>query len=272
MRKASTCRTSSPAVRCRLLRRSPRSTTSSSSCTLTCDIDWEGSSRQLSRTSTSRSAFMTSRSTRPSSTASRSRARYLPDTSIVRTPRTRRRSEYGTGGNLRTKVHEVHTFTGFARFIAFTRFTGVTRFTGFTRFAGFARFIAFTRFIAVHEVQDGSGGFMRKMMFVALIAIGIAAAGRAFDQDAAAIKKGQSVYTAQKCQTCHAIAGKGNKNNALDGVGTKLKADEIKEWITNPTEMTAKTKSTKKPPMPNKYSKLPAADLDGLVAYMQSLK
>ena len=36
--------------------------------------------------------------------------------------------------------------------------------------------------------------------------------------------------------------------------------------------MTAKTKSTKKPPMPNKYGKLPAADLDALVAYMQSLK
>jgi hypothetical protein len=36
--------------------------------------------------------------------------------------------------------------------------------------------------------------------------------------------------------------------------------------------MTAKTKSTVKPPMPEKYSKLPAADLDALVAYMQSLK
>jgi len=36
--------------------------------------------------------------------------------------------------------------------------------------------------------------------------------------------------------------------------------------------MTAKAKSTKKPPMPNRYGKLPAADIDGLVAYMQSLK
>jgi hypothetical protein len=36
--------------------------------------------------------------------------------------------------------------------------------------------------------------------------------------------------------------------------------------------MTAKTKSTKKPPMPNKYGTLPAGDLDALVAYMQSLK
>jgi hypothetical protein len=39
-----------------------------------------------------------------------------------------------------------------------------------------------------------------------------------------------------------------------------------------PGDDDAKTKSTKKPPMPNKYSKLPAADLDALVAYMQSLK
>ena len=87
-----------------------------------------------------------------------------------------------------------------------------------------------------------------------------------------AVKKGQDVYTAQKCQLCHAIAGKGNKNNSLDGIGAKLSADEIKQWITHPTEAAAKAKSTKKPPMPAKYGSLPAADIDGLVAYMQSLK
>jgi mono/diheme cytochrome c family protein len=85
-------------------------------------------------------------------------------------------------------------------------------------------------------------------------------------------KRGQEVYTAQKCQVCHAIAGKGSKANPLDGVGAKLSADDIRQWITHPTEMTAKTKSTKKPPMPNKYGSLPAADLDALVAYMASLK
>ena len=72
--------------------------------------------------------------------------------------------------------------------------------------------------------------------------------------------------------TCHSVAGKGSKTKPLDGVGTKLSADEIRQWITNPTEMTKKTGSTKKPPMPNRYNKLPAADLDALVAYMQSLK
>ena len=84
--------------------------------------------------------------------------------------------------------------------------------------------------------------------------------------------KGQSVFTAQKCQVCHSIAGKGAKASPLDGVGTKLSAENIREWIVNPTTMTAKSGSTKKPPMPAKYSSLPAGDLDALVGYLASLK
>ena len=84
-------------------------------------------------------------------------------------------------------------------------------------------------------------------------------------------KKGEQLYTAQKCQICHSIAGKGGKL-ALDGVGKKISAEETRQWIVNPKEMTTKTKSDKKPPMPDRYSKLPAADIDALVAYMQSLK
>jgi mono/diheme cytochrome c family protein len=102
---------------------------------------------------------------------------------------------------------------------------------------------------------------------IALVA-GVPRAARA--QDAAA--KGKEVYAAQKCSVCHAIAGAGNKSNPLDGVGAKLTADQIREWIVKPKEATAKAKSTKKPPMPDKYSKLPAADIDALVAYLQSLK
>jgi len=100
-------------------------------------------------------------------------------------------------------------------------------------------------------------------------ALGLAAAP-AWAQDA--VKKGQQVYTAQKCQTCHSIAGKGKTTNPLDGVGTKLSADDIKQWILDPKGMAAKAKSTKKPPMAAKYGGLPAADVDALVAYMQSLK
>jgi mono/diheme cytochrome c family protein len=90
--------------------------------------------------------------------------------------------------------------------------------------------------------------------------------------DAAKIKRGQEVYAAQKCQMCHSIAGKGGKQSALDGVGKKLSADDIRHWIVNPNDMAAKTKSTKTPRMPNLYNKLPAADIDALVAYMVSLK
>jgi mono/diheme cytochrome c family protein len=109
-------------------------------------------------------------------------------------------------------------------------------------------------------------------MLLAIALAAIAASPAAAGQDPPAVKRGQEVFAAQKCGVCHAVAGKGGKASPLDGVGAKLSADEIREWITNPTEMTAKTKSTKKPPMPNKYASLPAADIDALVAYMQSLK
>lgn len=112
----------------------------------------------------------------------------------------------------------------------------------------------------------------RVLSLAAALAVTLGVPWPAASQDAAQVKRGAEVYAAQKCQVCHAVAGKGNKANPLDGVGTKLSADEIREWITHPTEMTAKVKSTKKPPMPAKYGSLPAADLDALVAYMASLK
>jgi mono/diheme cytochrome c family protein len=110
----------------------------------------------------------------------------------------------------------------------------------------------------------------RTIVQVAILTVGLGCVtSTAFAQDA---KKGQQVYTAQKCQTCHSIAGKGKTTNPLDGVGAKLSAEDIKQWIVDPKTMAAKAKSTKKPPMPAKYATLPAADLDALVAYMQSLK
>jgi len=110
---------------------------------------------------------------------------------------------------------------------------------------------------------------MRMLITMVLMLGGAAAAA---GQDAAAVKKGQEVYTAQKCQMCHSVAGKGGKASALDGVGAKLSAADIQQWITHPKEAAAKASSTKKPPMPAKYASLPAADVDALVSYMQSLK
>jgi len=93
----------------------------------------------------------------------------------------------------------------------------------------------------------------------------------ALAQDAKMVERGKQVYAEQKCKMCHSIGTEGNAKGPLDDVGNKLKAAEIKEWIVNPKEMTAKTKAERKPFM-KAYPNLPAADLDALVAYMQSLK
>lgn len=91
-------------------------------------------------------------------------------------------------------------------------------------------------------------------------------------QDPAQIARGQEVYAAQKCALCHSVGDKGNKKNPLDGVGAKLSVEDLRKWITDPVAMSAQAKSTKKPPMPKRYDKLPPADLDAMVAYLQSLK
>ena len=107
--------------------------------------------------------------------------------------------------------------------------------------------------------------FVAAMMFVALPASGLAA------QDPALVAKGQKLYATHKCSTCHSIEGKGNKKGPLDGVGSKLSAAEIKQWITDPKGMTAKTKAERKPAM-KAYPNLSAADVDALVAYLSTLK
>jgi len=96
--------------------------------------------------------------------------------------------------------------------------------------------------------------------------VALAAQGKTGDVD-----RGKAVFAEQKCSMCHAIEGKGNKMNPLDGVGDKLAAADIRKWITSPKEMEAKLPT--KPKMSMKaYTDLKPADLDALVAYVQSLK
>jgi mono/diheme cytochrome c family protein len=115
-----------------------------------------------------------------------------------------------------------------------------------------------------------------KLRFVIAIAaaavLGFAATAGA--QDKALIEKGAKVYAAAtpKCSVCHSIAGVGKATAKLDGVGSKLTADDIRQWMTDPKAAAAKHKSTAKPPMPTAYAKMSKEDLDALVAYLSSLK
>lgn len=106
---------------------------------------------------------------------------------------------------------------------------------------------------------------MRPMVFVAVMIVGLAASAAAQDK-----AKGEKVYADQKCSLCHSIAGKGNAKGSLDGVGAKLKPEEIRQWVVDAKGMTAKTKATRKPDM--KQYTLPKEDVDALVAYLSSLK
>jgi mono/diheme cytochrome c family protein len=108
------------------------------------------------------------------------------------------------------------------------------------------------------------------LVAVAAVLVG-AAAVPASAQDAKKVERGKAVYVEQKCKLCHQVAGEGNAKGPLDGVGSKLKRDEIKEWIVNPQAMTEKHKATRKPAM-KAYPNLSADDLDALVTYMESLK
>lgn len=113
---------------------------------------------------------------------------------------------------------------------------------------------------------------MKKILAVVAATLGVAMTPTLAIAGQDAAKRGQELYAAQKCQGCHAIGGKGYKANPLDGVGAKLSAADIRAWIVTPKEMATKAQSKAKPPMPDRYAKLPAADIDALVAYMQTLK
>jgi mono/diheme cytochrome c family protein len=99
---------------------------------------------------------------------------------------------------------------------------------------------------------------------------GVILLGGVAGADEAQIQRGMKVYAAQKCSLCHAIAGVGNKKLPLDGVGARLSAEQVHEWIVNPKEAATKAGSTAKPLM-KAFPNLPKDDLDALVAYMKSL-
>ena len=64
----------------------------------------------------------------------------------------------------------------------------------------------------------------RMLVFYALASVVIVAPAAAQD-----VARGAKVYADQKCSVCHSIEGKGQKKGPLDGVGTKLSADEISD-------------------------------------------
>jgi mono/diheme cytochrome c family protein len=107
------------------------------------------------------------------------------------------------------------------------------------------------------------------LMGCVVVLVALMGAGSASAQSSAA--DGEKLFVAQKCTICHSVAGQGNKKGPLDGVGAKLSADDIRLWITHAPEMTTKANATRKPAM-KAYTNLSKAEVDALVAYLQTLK
>jgi mono/diheme cytochrome c family protein len=125
--------------------------------------------------------------------------------------------------------------------------------------------------IVVKDIEGSNSGDIPMMIRICVVAatLGLFVTGVSA-QSLDKVEHGKKVYAAQKCQVCHSIHGVGNQKGALDDVGARLSDDEIRSWIISAPEMTAKTKAARKPMM--KSYKLEKADLDALVAYMESLK
>jgi mono/diheme cytochrome c family protein len=99
------------------------------------------------------------------------------------------------------------------------------------------------------------------------LCVGLATTAAAQD---ARVARGETLFAEQKCALCHSVGAKGNKKGPLDGVASRLKAEELREWMADAKGMTAKAKAVRKPEM--KSYALPKEDLDALVAYMMTLK
>src|SRR5437870_1699613 len=104
-----------------------------------------------------------------------------------------------------------------------------------------------------------------------LIVATLAVPNIAAAENAASAARGKAVFAEQKCKICHSVGGVGNPKGPLDDVGSKLSAAEMKQWLQNPKEMAEKANLSRKPPMKS-FASLPPADLDALVAYLQTLK
>jgi mono/diheme cytochrome c family protein len=99
------------------------------------------------------------------------------------------------------------------------------------------------------------------------LCLGLAATAAA---ENAEVARGQKLFADQKCALCHSIADKGNKKGPLDDVASKLKNEQVREWIVDAKGMTAKTKAARKPEM--KAYTLPKEDVEALAAYLMTLK
>ena len=89
------------------------------------------------------------------------------------------------------------------------------------------------------------------------------------------IDAGRKVYAARKCATCHMVDRQGNIRYPLDGVASRLPAEDLRRWLTDTAEMEgalSKQPAVRMSEWMKTNRRIPDRDLDLLVAYLASLK
>jgi len=85
------------------------------------------------------------------------------------------------------------------------------------------------------------------------------------------VHPGYAVFVAQRCTSCHSVAGEGSPRYPLDGVGARLDRDAILKWTIGAPELEnvlpANAFRRKQP-----YGGLTEAELDALVSWLKTLR
>lgn len=84
------------------------------------------------------------------------------------------------------------------------------------------------------------------------------------------VHPGYSVFVAQRCTSCHSVAGEGSPRYPLDGVGARLDRDAIVKWTIGAPELEdvlpANAFRRKQ-----QYGGLPETELEALVSWLETL-
>lgn len=81
---------------------------------------------------------------------------------------------------------------------------------------------------------------------------------------------GRTLFEEQGCMRCHSIAGRGSPRNPLDGVGSRLGRQALRDWVTGQGEAQQEL-GPKVVEVKQRYAQLPAPQLEALVSYLAGL-
>jgi hypothetical protein len=84
------------------------------------------------------------------------------------------------------------------------------------------------------------------------------------------IRRGRVVFDSVGCARCHSVAGVGSPRYPLDGVGARRNAAQLRAW-TQGADVLADSLPPSALRTKQAFKALKAADLDALVAFLQSL-